>query len=447
VEDLDRRGFLRLLGAGGSALTLGPLIAACGSSDKGSGGASSAATAAAKPLTNAQLQKILDYIGPIDPKYSGKGKTMDLGLFLAYSGTGQFFGRLMGSGAKLAAQHIQALGGPTIRFHEVDHASGDPQRAAAGLKQMKSEKVGGIVSSYAVGIVPQQLTNLKMLALDPGAGVPTVFQGLPYFYGTRGAYPADNYGGWLEYLKQKMPDVKKIVSLDYDQGTLTEQGLAILRKALEPAGLELTASVKTSLTTTDFSQALTKVRNANADAIMTTVESTPLGYLAKNYLTSGLTIPLFTNQWTSAAQKIAGDAFEGIYFLGEYVDPKTPANPWAKAFVDDYAARDKKPAEAYPAEYYETTFAFWQLARDVLKAGGDINSGPDLLAALEANPTFPSVFGGDASTAGKLEIDLKTHSVAHRNLALTIGEKNAGQKLLATFDITGQGGFKLAPGA
>src|SRR4051794_18060021 len=109
LEDLARRDFLRLLAAGGSALVASPLLAACGSSDSDSGGASSAATAAAKPLTNAQLQKILDYIGPIDPKYSGKGETMDLGLFLAYSGTGQFFGRLMGSGAKLAASHIQAL--------------------------------------------------------------------------------------------------------------------------------------------------------------------------------------------------------------------------------------------------------------------------------------------------------------------------------------------------
>ncbi len=72
----------------------------------------------------------------------------------------------------------------------------------------------------------------------------------------------------------------------------------------------------------------------------------------------------------------------------------------------------------------------------------DLKGVDDLLAALEANPTFPSLFGGDGPTPGTLEIDLTTHSVAHRALSLTKGD-GAKQELLATFDITGESSFQL----
>jgi hypothetical protein len=167
-----------------------------------------------------------------------------------------------------------------------------------------------------------------------------------------------------------------------------------------------------------------------------------MGYFAKQYKSLGMTAPLFTNQWTSGAQAIAGGAYTGVYFLGEYIDPNRPQNGWASILGKTYKARFKKSIETYPAEYYETTFAFWQLARDVLKKGGNINHGPDLLAALEAKPRFPSVFGGNATKAGVLGINLKTHSVATRGLSVTIG-RGSGQRQVATYDITGTKRFKL----
>jgi branched-chain amino acid transport system substrate-binding protein len=74
--------------------------------------------------------------------------------------------------------------------------------------------------------------------------------------------------------------------------------------------------------------------------------------------------------------------------------------------------------EFYAADAYDDTFKFWQMVRDVIAKGGDINNGTQLQNALIANPTFPSVYGGTATSVGTETMNLKTHSVLKRGLGL-----------------------------
>ena len=120
-----------------------PLLAACGGSSStspASGGGGGAASA--------DVQKILDFIGPIDPKFAGKGLKYDVGLVLAFTGPGAFFGRTMSAGAKLAVKHIEALGGPKFNLISKDHKSGDPQAGVQAIKELGFAKVPAKLASY-----------------------------------------------------------------------------------------------------------------------------------------------------------------------------------------------------------------------------------------------------------------------------------------------------------
>jgi hypothetical protein len=118
-------------------------------------------------------------------------------------------------------------------------------------------------------------------------------------------------------------------------------------------------------------------------------------------------------------------------------DFQNPPNPLSKFFVESYQKKfGERPTMFYSPNYYETTLAFWDLTRRVAKAGGDINKGSDLQDQLMANPTFASVYGGDASTVGTFVLDKKTHSLAHRPLGLFKAKgATIGFSPMATFDI------------
>jgi len=64
----------------------------------------------------------------------------------------------------------------------------------------------------------------------------------------------------------------------------------------------------------------------------------------------------------------------------------------------------------YNAADYITAFAVARLADDILGSGGDLNDGEQYVKALEANPEFNHVYGGNGSEIGKMVIDTETHS-------------------------------------
>lgn len=84
----------------------------------------------------------------------------------------------------------------------------------------------------------------------------------------------------------------------------------------------------------------------------------------------------------------------------------------------------------------------WDLIRRVKAAGGDPGDGAQLKAALEKDPRFASVYGGDTATVGTLKIDLRTHGVASRPMGV-FEYKDGKVKALATYDVDGRG-FRLA---
>jgi ABC-type branched-subunit amino acid transport system substrate-binding protein len=434
---MSRRKFLTVAGTGSALLAASPWLAACSTTSNTSKTIGSA-TASAASATD--LKKILDYIGPYDAKFSGAGTTWKIGATLPFSGNGSFFGKLWQSGIDLAVAHIKEIGGPTINIVTADNGSGDAQKSHSSVQQMVAAGVPGIIGTEALGGVWGPLAQYKILCLDSGAGAPIGIQGIPYYYGARSAYYSDQWVGTLQYMKQAMPTKKSIVTID-NVSTIFDPKPAL--KALIPQyGFKYQSSITATTGATDYSSVIAALHQANPDVIWASISQFDIGYFMKQYYTSGLKAPVFMFQWTRAARAIAGAGYTNQYFSTEYVDVEKPSNPWQALYIQEYKAKNGLTPEAYTADFYMCVFMWWQIMRDTLAKGGNINRGPDLLAALQARPSFNTVFGGDATTPGVLTMDAKTHSPSALPQAV-FQDTGSSLKQLATYDVGGAN-FKMA---
>jgi len=143
--------------------------------------------------------------------------------------------------------------------------------------------------------------------------------------------------------------------------------------------------------------------------------------------------------------EVAGDAFEDWYFGFDSLNVENPTNDWTELFVEEFAKTDQGTPGIYEAGYYVNAFAHAFLMDRVIGAGGDITQGSAYVEALEADPSFPHVYGGDGSTLGEMVLDLETHSPSAIPM-IAFQDNGSGEyediTQLATYDIGGEN-FKL----
>jgi branched-chain amino acid transport system substrate-binding protein len=432
-----RRKLLRTAGATGLGLAGGSFLAACG----GSNSSSTSTAAATAGKISADGQKLNSILGITAKDLARtKGKTLHLGAVLPLTGPGAEYGVYQGNGLRLAVDQIQQAGGPKIDLTVLDHKSGDPQAGAAAGRQLGIAGVGAVVASYiaAFGSMVPAIKRYEMLTLDGGGGTGDAFQGLPYFYGTRALTPDDPFVGTFKYVAQKHPEWKKVALVIWDAGAPVYDPIhKKLQSILASNGMQLVSFNLAKVGATDFSSIIAKLKAADPDVVQLAIWGPDPGYFAKQAEAAGLRAQIIGCEYTPTAVKVAQSAYGNYWFGMDIFDFQDPPNPLSKFFVDVYAKKyGEPPTMFYSPNYFETTLAFWDLARRVAKAGGDINKGSDLQDQLLANPTFASVYGGDSSTVGTFALDKKTHSLATRPLGLFKAKgATIGFTPLATFDI------------
>jgi len=419
---LTRRELLRAAGAGGALLLGGPMIAACGGA--GSGGAGGA--------SGSDVTKILG----IAAANAARGLDFQLGAVLALSGSGSYYGGTMSNGIDLAVAQIKAAGGPNFRVVYKDHKSGDAQAGVTAVRELGIAGVKACLASYVddLGAMLPGTAQYKMLTLDGGGGTAIFGQAQPYFWGTRAITPDDTYAGVLEYVKQVLPKVKSVATVGWDLGPLNDPEIASLKKALAAAGMEFVTFEPVPVGSTDYSTTISRLRSLKFDLLFLSVYGLDPGYFMKQYVTSQINKPMVGFEFTADAAKVAGPAYDTYHFAYDYFDPTRPTNPFAKLFVDSFHKQTGKLPDFYAANFYENTFAVWDLIQRVVARGGDPSDGSRLQDELMANPTFKSVYGGDASTVGTYTLDLKSHSVSRRPMGL-FSHKGSRISLLASFGI------------
>ncbi len=408
---------------------------------------SAAAAAAATPLLGAAdastVAKMQHLLG-IDPKYSGKGQTYDVGVAIPLTGPGAIYGSHGTDVFKLAARDIAALGGPTLNMIYKDNKSGDPQAGVQLMRELGAAKVPMMLQSYVatLGASLPGIKEYKIFSVDGTGGTSLFGQNKPYFWGAIAITPNDAFPGALKYVKAKLPQVKRIGFIGWDLGPMSDIVVKNLQKEFAGTGYTQVADERTKVGATDYSATIQKVKAANPDIIFLSIYAEDVGYFMKQYATSGINKPVLGFTHSGAAAKIAGPAYDGLYFAFDYFDAERPPNPFAQFFVDSFKATEGILPEFYPANFYEDSFVLWECIRRVLKKGGNPKDGDALDAALRSDPSFPSVYGGDSSRPGTLAFDLDTHSVKRR--PMMVSQYKGGKVTPLAFYNIGGADFRLA---
>jgi len=393
------------------------------------------ATSGTGGVTGDQLKNVL---GVKPDEKLGTGMKFKLGIVLAMTGPGSYYGRIQGNGAKLAVAQIKAAGGPDIELVYKDHKSADAQAGARAAKELGIDGVPAVLSSYVgdIGAMFPGIRQYKMLTLDGGGGTSDFGQGKPFFWGMRAIEPDDDFIGALKYWKATDPNIKRVSLVYFDQGPANEIVLKNFNTALKDTGLELASTELTTIGATDYSATIARLKSTNPDAIFLFGTGVDPGYFMKQLVNAGSKVPVIGSEYITDAAEVAGSAFDNYMFATDWFDAARPSNPWSKLFLNSYVKEFNLQPEINAANYYEDTFAIWELIRRVLAKGGNVDGGEELQTALLADPRFKSVYGGSATELGVIALDTRSHSVKQRPLG--VYKANGGKPVpVATFDLGG----------
>jgi branched-chain amino acid transport system substrate-binding protein len=412
---------------GAAALGGAAALSACGS-----GG--SDASSGSIPTSNvdaAQAKGLNTIFGP-GGKAGGSEVTLSAGMMLAMTGQGSFFGKVMSQGAKLAAAQIKAADGFSYDIHIADHKSGDVPAALSGVRQLATQdKIKVLQTSYGApseAIAPQIAQN-KLLSFNGGGSSPGQV-GKSFLWQTRMIFGDDPAPGALAWIAKEHPDAKKLAIIGTQENGVNGAktiGPAVWQKL---TGGTVVANEQHDVGATDFSSVVARIKATKPDAILTFSFGDDVGYLVKQLREANVTVPIMGIEFTDQAAKVAGKAYDTYNFATDFYSAQNP-NPWNTIFVAGHNAMFGADPEYYGANYYEEVFFYWELVRRVLAEGGDATDTTKLQAALEANPKFKSLYGGDAGTTAEVEFNPQDHTISKPMGVFTV----AGGKATKVADI------------
>ncbi len=369
----------------------------------------------------------------------GGDLTWKLGAALTLSGPSAGNGKSMQNAIDLAVEQIKAAGGPTIKLEVKDIKGPDPVASKQAAEELAAAGVPAKVTSMGdgLGAMLADTDKDKILSFDGVGGAQVFTLGTDYFYGTREVAPADAVPGALEWLKQTQPDAKTVGLVGVDLGPLNDVLKADISARIKAAGLTFNGLWETvAPTSQDYASMIAKVKDSEPDMLLVAFGGAAPGAFTAQATAAGVDSTLvgieFTNDAVAASKGVLDK--DGFKFAMDYFDAENPTNQLAKLFVDSYKKAYGVMPDFYAANAYENTLGFWDLIRRVLADGGDPNDSTALKGALDANPTLPSVYGGDDTTVGTVELDPKTHGVSKRPMCVC--EYKAGKVTpLATYNI------------
>jgi branched-chain amino acid transport system substrate-binding protein len=320
----------------------------------------------------------------------------------------------MSRGAALASKQIEAYGGPSLHMDINDH-KGVTSASVLGVSRLISlNHIHVLETSYAApteALIPNLQRN-QVLTFNGGGASPGQV-GKNFVWQTRMLLGWDSMPGALAWIHETYPTAKRVAVI----GTL-ENGVEGYRKKLPvqwpklvPGGKIVDTEVH-NVGETNFGPFIAKIKAANPDFVYSFSFGNDLGYQIKQFRDAGFNKPILGNEFTTDAYRIAGKAMDhGYFFAYDFFDTNNQ-NPLTKRFVADHKKAYGVLPEFYGANYYEITLIVWELIRRVIAKGGNPNSGSDLQAALKANPTFPSVYGGGKGKVGTMTFAATDHSVS-----------------------------------
>jgi branched-chain amino acid transport system substrate-binding protein len=246
------------------------------------------------------------------------------------SGAGATSGTNFKDGVQLAVKEINAAGG--ILGHKIESSTSDTQSnpgVAKGLAQKAVDDnvfaVFGPVFSGSIMVSMAETKRAEIPNFTGGEAASITKQGNPFIFRT--SFTQDTAMPKIaRYIAGGLK--AKTVALIYVNNDYGKGGRESLVKALEPLGVKVTADISTDQNQLDFSAAVLKARQSNADVVFVYTNEEESARALRELRKQGVTKPI-VGETTLVGQKVielAGDASNGaIAHVGLTIDAPMPA--------------------------------------------------------------------------------------------------------------------------
>jgi branched-chain amino acid transport system substrate-binding protein len=274
------------------------------------------------------------------PAQTGPIKIVDI---VELSGGGATAGTNFDNGVKLAVKEINAAGG--ILGRKIDLQSLDTQTNPGVAKALSQKAVDdgvyvvmGPVFSGSIIVSMAETKKAEVTNFTGGEAAGITQQGNPYIFRTSFTQ-STAMPKLARYIKDTLK--AKSVALIWVNNDFGKGGRDVMIKALEAQGIKVAADVPTDPGQVDFSGAVLKVKQSNADALFVYTNEEESARALRELRKQGYDKPI-VGETTLTGQKVielAGDAANGaIAHVGLTVDAPQPA---IKAFDDKFTKEYK----------------------------------------------------------------------------------------------------------
>jgi len=274
------------------------------------------------------------------------------------SGTGATSGTNFDNGVKLAVKEINATGG--ILGRKIEYTSSDTQSAPQTAKALAQKAVDerayvvmGPVFSGSILVSMAETRRAEIPNFTGGEGAAITQQGNPYIFRTSFTQ-ATAMPKVARYIKDTVK--AKTIAIVWVNNDFGKGGRDMMMKALEAQGIKVAADISTDPGQVDFSGAVLKLKQSNADAVFVYTNEEESARALRELRKQGYDKPII-GETTLTSQKVielAGDAANGaVAHVGLTADaPQPTIKAFDERFQKEYKYKtDHNGLKGYSAMY------------------------------------------------------------------------------------------------
>ena len=258
------------------------------------------------------------------------------------SGTGATSGTNFNDGVKLAVKEINAAGG--ILGRKVEYTSSDTQSQPQVAKALAVKAIDesayvvmGPVFSGSILVSMAETRRAEIPNFTGGEAAAITQQGNPYIFRTAFTQTT-SMPKVARYLNDNLK--AKTVAIIYTNNDFGKGGRDVFTKALEPHGIKVVADISTDPGQVDFSGAVLKAKQANADVLFVYTNEEEAARALRELRKQGYDKPI-VGETVLTSQKVielAGEAANGaVAHVGLTADAPDPGiRAFATKFQKEY---------------------------------------------------------------------------------------------------------------